>query len=135
MCHIEDLASYIPASVGEGAESAAKMSSAEEKWLNYCKVLNKKTLFIGLHSTYSATLNELKAVLKSNILAGQANQDDGFKEVCTWKRCINEEVACASKKVALPATLVEVTTMSLKNGISWDVTPCGSHKNRRFGGT
>jgi hypothetical protein len=24
---------------------------------------------------------------------------------------------------------------SLKNGVFWDVTPCGSCKNRRFGGT
>jgi hypothetical protein len=23
----------------------------------------------------------------------------------------------------------------LKNGVFWDVTPCGSCKNRRFGGT
>jgi hypothetical protein len=24
---------------------------------------------------------------------------------------------------------------TLKNGVFWDVTPCGSCKNRRFGGT
>jgi hypothetical protein len=24
---------------------------------------------------------------------------------------------------------------SVKNGVFWDVTPCGSCKNRRFGGT
>jgi hypothetical protein len=23
----------------------------------------------------------------------------------------------------------------MKNGVFWDVTPCGSFKNRRFGGT
>jgi hypothetical protein len=27
------------------------------------------------------------------------------------------------------------TRHSLKNGVSWDVTPCASCKNRRFGGT
>jgi hypothetical protein len=27
------------------------------------------------------------------------------------------------------------TAMTMKNGIFWDVTPCGSCKNRRFGGT
>jgi hypothetical protein len=27
-----------------------------------------------------------------------------------------------------------VTAVTMKNGISWDVTPCGSCKNRRFGG-
>jgi hypothetical protein len=26
------------------------------------------------------------------------------------------------------------TIVSLKNGVFWDVTPCGSCKNRRFGG-
>jgi hypothetical protein len=25
--------------------------------------------------------------------------------------------------------------VSMKNGVFWDVTPCGSCKNRRFGGT
>jgi hypothetical protein len=24
--------------------------------------------------------------------------------------------------------------VAMKNGVSWDVTPCGSCKNRRFGG-
>jgi hypothetical protein len=27
------------------------------------------------------------------------------------------------------------TTHNLKNGVFWDVMPCGSCKNRRFGGT
>jgi hypothetical protein len=27
------------------------------------------------------------------------------------------------------------TTVTMKNGVLWDVTPCGSCKNRRFGGT
>jgi hypothetical protein len=30
----------------------------------------------------------------------------------------------------------EVFTMvTMKNGVFWDVTPCGPHKTRRFGGT
>jgi hypothetical protein len=28
-----------------------------------------------------------------------------------------------------------VTAVTMKNGVFWDVTPCGSCKNRRFGGT
>jgi hypothetical protein len=28
-----------------------------------------------------------------------------------------------------------VTTLNMKNGVFWDVTPCGSCKKRRFGGT
>jgi hypothetical protein len=27
------------------------------------------------------------------------------------------------------------TAVTMKNGVVWDVTPCGSCKNRRFGGT
>jgi hypothetical protein len=27
------------------------------------------------------------------------------------------------------------TAVTMKNGIFWDVTPCGSCRNRRFGGT
>jgi hypothetical protein len=27
------------------------------------------------------------------------------------------------------------TAVTLKNGVFWDVTPCGCCKNRRFGGT
>jgi hypothetical protein len=27
------------------------------------------------------------------------------------------------------------TAVSMKNGVFWDVTPCGSSKNRRFWGT
>jgi hypothetical protein len=27
------------------------------------------------------------------------------------------------------------TTLAVKNGVFWDVTPCGSCKNRYFGGT
>jgi hypothetical protein len=27
------------------------------------------------------------------------------------------------------------TAVTMKNDIFWDVTPCGSYKNRRFGGT
>jgi hypothetical protein len=26
------------------------------------------------------------------------------------------------------------TAVTMKNGVFWDVTPCGSYKNRRFGG-
>jgi hypothetical protein len=27
------------------------------------------------------------------------------------------------------------TAVNMKNGVFWDVTPCGSYKNRRLGGT
>jgi hypothetical protein len=28
-----------------------------------------------------------------------------------------------------------ITAVTMKNGVFWDVTPCGSCKIRRFGGT
>jgi hypothetical protein len=28
-----------------------------------------------------------------------------------------------------------ITAVTVKNGVFWDVTPCGCCKNRRFGGT
>jgi hypothetical protein len=43
--------------------------------------------------------------------------------VSTWSRG-RDDVRCGV-----------FTAVTMKNGISWDVTPCGSCKNRRFGGT
>jgi hypothetical protein len=40
----------------------------------------------------------------------------------------------AGKEVGLEVN-AEETMYMLKNGVFWDVTPCGSFKNRRFGGT
>jgi hypothetical protein len=34
----------------------------------------------------------------------------------------------------MPCSLYDMYVI-LKNGVFWDVTPCGSCKNRRFGGT
>jgi hypothetical protein len=35
-----------------------------------------------------------------------------------------------------PRVTFEVfTAVTMQNGVFWDVTPCGSCKNRRFGGT
>jgi hypothetical protein len=35
----------------------------------------------------------------------------------------------------MEATIVCVEPVIMKNDVSWDVTPCGSCKNQRFGGT
>jgi hypothetical protein len=39
------------------------------------------------------------------------------------------------KKVVRICELGDTRKYLLKNGFFWDVTPCGSCKNRRFGGT
>jgi hypothetical protein len=41
-----------------------------------------------------------------------------------------------SEKMLMSVVRLEVfTAVTMKNGVFWDVTPCGSCKNRRFGGT
>jgi hypothetical protein len=45
-----------------------------------------------------------------------------------------------TSKLQIPAGLVYVrfevfTAVTMKNDVFWDVTPCGSCKNRHFGGT
>jgi hypothetical protein len=35
----------------------------------------------------------------------------------------------------IPVRFEVFTAVTMKNGVFWDVTPCGSCKNRRFGGT
>jgi hypothetical protein len=51
----------------------------------------------------------------------------------------NFSVYLALQSAALPQGLTIArfvkTVRALKNGVFWDVTPCGSSKNRRFGGT
>jgi hypothetical protein len=37
--------------------------------------------------------------------------------------------------ITAPSLWTPTTTPIVKNGVFWDVTLCGSRKNRRFGGT
>jgi hypothetical protein len=47
-----------------------------------------------------------------------------------------EELPQRSKIVGEFYVRFEVSTaVTMKSGVFWDVTPCGSCKNRRFGGT
>jgi hypothetical protein len=82
LCTIEDLAGFTPAPVGQREEYAVIISSAEESCENSCKSFNGKTLFSALYGTYTVTVNELKAVMKSKHQTGQPKmQDDSFQEV------------------------------------------------------
>jgi hypothetical protein len=48
-----------------------------------------------------------------------------------WDTCyIGMRILVGSRE----CPLVLVANLGLKNGVFWDVTPCGSYKNRRFGG-
>jgi hypothetical protein len=47
-----------------------------------------------------------------------------------------QEKAAAQADISLKHVRFEVfTAVTMKNGVFWDVMPCGSCKNRRFGGT
>jgi hypothetical protein len=57
-----------------------------------------------------------------------------FVLVSLNKNEIFECVAC--RELIMFSVRFEVfTAVTMKNGVFWDVTPCGSCKNRRFGGT
>jgi hypothetical protein len=43
--------------------------------------------------------------------------------------------APCSQMVSVYVRFEVFTAVTMKNGVVWDVTPCGSCKNRRFGGT
>jgi hypothetical protein len=108
--HIEKMARYTPASVGESEQWSSIVSTEEENLKNFCKFLNGNKLFNALHGTYTVALHELKAVLKASTPAGQfktpksaATQEDGFKEVRRRKRHNTNESAPTSKKAAFSA--------------------------------
>jgi hypothetical protein len=41
----------------------------------------------------------------------------------------------AEKQTALALRVEVFTAVTMKNAVFWDITPCGSCKNSRFGGT
>jgi hypothetical protein len=54
--------------------------------------------------------------------------------------CPSSGILSAGKQLGSKTGLVSVrsevfTAVAMKNGVFWDVTPCGSCNNRRFGGT
>jgi hypothetical protein len=71
---IVDVAGHTPASVGESAERAAIVNSAEETGANYSKALDGKTLFRALYGTYTVTLKLSKKVKISLLQAMEAHK-------------------------------------------------------------
>jgi hypothetical protein len=51
-------------------------------------------------------------------------------KVCDYVRAGKD-----SEEVEVCVGFEVFTTVTMKNGVFWDVTPCDSCKNRRFGGT
>jgi hypothetical protein len=60
-----------------------------------------------------------------------------MKEEVEWIHLAENRIQCyALVNMAMNYVRFEVfTAVTMKNGVFWDVTPCGSCENRRFGGT
>jgi hypothetical protein len=69
LCYIEDVAGYIPASVGDSDQWSSIINTAEENRKNFCKAIGRKTLYSALYDTYTVALQELKTLLKASITA------------------------------------------------------------------
>jgi hypothetical protein len=54
------------------------------------------------------------------------------KKKC-WK--FKEETEAETGATRFSVRFEVFTAVAMKNGVLWDVTPCGSCKNRSFGGT
>jgi hypothetical protein len=112
---IVEVVRHIPDSVGESAEWAAIVTAAEGNGADYCTGLHGKPLFSALYSTYTVTLQELKAVLKARSLAYESNlpkttgqqttQKDDSQEVQKRKSSATEETTGTSKKAAVQTKL------------------------------
>jgi uncharacterized phage infection (PIP) family protein YhgE len=110
---IEEMARYTPASVSESEQWSSIVSTGEENWQNFRKVLNGKNLFSALYGTYTDALHVLKAstpASQSKTSKSAATQEDGLKEVRRRKRHSTNETAPTSKKVLLTAVSAAVDT-------------------------
>jgi hypothetical protein len=58
LCDIEDVAGYTPASVGNSDQWSSIVIAAEGNRRNFCKALDRKTLYSALYGTYTVTLQE-----------------------------------------------------------------------------
>jgi hypothetical protein len=55
-----------------------------------------------------------------------------LRRVALVRTDVSEE---SSASIIRESRIGGLGTLAVKNGVLWDVTPCGSCKNRRFGGT
>jgi hypothetical protein len=59
----------------------------------------------------------------------------GDMNVITSNKNLDDFCMLSNKVVSFRGKLFATNKLTLKNCVFWDVTPCGSCKNRRFGGT
>jgi hypothetical protein len=61
---------------------------------------------------------------------------EGVKHACSTTTAEGKTTLTFSQETCSKHVRVDVfTAVTMKNGVFWDVTPCGSCKNRRIGGT
>jgi hypothetical protein len=58
-----------------------------------------------------------------------------FSAFQKYSRILSKMIFCRIKSAHNVVRFEVFTAVTMKNGVFWDVTPCGSCKNRRFGGT
>jgi hypothetical protein len=68
---IENHVRCTPAKVRENSEFTSIVNSSEKNRANFCKDQDEKPLFSAVYSMYIITVNELKAILKVSVQAGQ----------------------------------------------------------------
>jgi hypothetical protein len=86
-------------------------------------VVRDVVLFILIDHRY---FHEMSAN-SHQITQNYVQEDSNFLGIQTAHHMLNLTRFCVRLEV--------FTAVAMKNGIFWDVTPCGSCKNRRFGGT
>jgi hypothetical protein len=89
LCDIQDVAGYVPPSVGESEEWTIIVNTVEENCVNYCKALSGRTLYSALYGTYSISLKELKGLVKAGIFG----EEQGIKEVKQQRRRASKKSA------------------------------------------
>jgi hypothetical protein len=74
-----------------------------------------------VYSSFGHTVKHLRSTSRNNTVRCPA---------CSGKSIVTDP---AIRRIYVRFEVFAAVTM--KNGVLWDVTPCGSCKNRRFGGT
>jgi hypothetical protein len=90
-----------------------------------CRTAVAIFLFFPLQTNtfYTRNNNQVRRIPSSGML----------RRVGLVRADVSEERITSIIKVTRTGNLG--TMLAVKNGVFWDVTPCGSCKNRRFGGT
>jgi hypothetical protein len=103
----------------------------------YCITLTLDIGIVNMHYFYTSAFATLCFVLFA--MGGKIEKCVCIKFCVRLGKCTNKTLTMlheTSGEHSLSHVRFEVfTAVTMKNGVFWVVTPCGSCKNRRFGGT